>query len=146
MPPYLLEALASSDDPHLAAHAQATLDVDAERRASRRTAGLRPGGSPTPRRRLARGTADGPQRAIHDAKHGTTLPGTLVRSEGEPDTGDQGVTEAYDGLGATWQLWQEAYGRNSLDGKGLPLVATRALRHQLRQRLLGRHPDGLRRR
>ena len=47
-----------------------------------------------------------------------------MRSEGDPDTGDQGVTEAYDGLGATWQLWQEAYGRNSLDGKGLPLVAT----------------------
>ena len=124
VPPYLLEALAASDDPHLAAHAQATLDVDAERRSSRRTAGLRPGGSPTPRRRLARGTADGPQRAIHDAKHATTLPGILVRSEGEPETGDQGVTEAYDGLGATWQLWQEAYGRNSLDGKGLPLVAS----------------------
>ena len=125
VPPYLLEALASSDDPHLAAHAQATLDVDAERRASRRTAGLRPERPAAPRAAgWRRGTADGPLRAIHDAKHGTTLPGTLVRSEGEPDTGDQGVTEAYDGLGATWQLWQEAYGRNSLDGKGLPLVAT----------------------
>ena len=63
-------------------------------------------------------------RAIHDAEHGTTLPGTLVRSEGDPDTGDQAVTEAYDGLGDTWQLWQQAYGRNSLDGKGLPLVAS----------------------
>ncbi len=127
MPPYLLEALASSDDPHVAAHAQATLDVDAELRQSRRTSGLRADRTArpqTPRQRLAPGTTAGPVRAIHDAKHGTTLPGTLVRSEGEPATGDQGVTEAYDGLGATWQLWQEAYGRNSLDGKGLPLVAT----------------------
>ena len=92
------------------------------------------------------GTADGPVRAIHDAEHGTTLPGTLVRSEGDPDTGDREVTEAYDGLGGTWQLWQEAYGRNSLDGKGLPLVATVHFGTRLRQRLLGRHPDGLRRR
>jgi hypothetical protein len=127
VPPYLLEALASSDDPHVAAHAQATLDVDAELRQSRRTSGLRADRAArprTPRKRLAPGTTAGPVRAIHDAKHGTTLPGALVRSEGEPATGDQGVTEAYDGLGATWQLWQEAYGRNSLDGKGLPLVAT----------------------
>ncbi|HYN66339.1 MAG TPA: protealysin inhibitor emfourin [Ornithinibacter sp.] len=124
IPPYLLEALASSDDPHLAAHAQATLDVDAERRQSRRTAGLRPSGPMTARPRPARGTAEGPQRAVHDAKQGTSLPGTLVRAEGDPDTGDREVTEAYDGLGATWRLWQESYGRNSLDGKGLPLVAT----------------------
>ena len=31
VPPYLLEALASSDDPQLAAQAQATLDVDSGR-------------------------------------------------------------------------------------------------------------------
>jgi hypothetical protein len=35
VPPYILEALASSDDPHVAAHAQATLDVDAELREAR---------------------------------------------------------------------------------------------------------------
>ena len=125
VPPYLLEALASSDDPHVAAHAQATLDVDAELRQSRRTSGLRADRASTPRRRrLAPGTTAGPVRAIHDVEHGTTLPGTLVRSEGDPATGDRAVTEAYDGLGSTWQLWQEAYGRNSLDGKGLPLVAS----------------------
>ena len=127
VPPYLLEALASSDDPHLAAHAQATLDVDAGLRESR-GAELRPGPA-RPRRqrrfpRPARGTADGPRRSIHDAKRGTELPGTRVRGEGDPATGDQAVTEAYDGLGSTWALWQEAYGRNSLDGRGLPLVAT----------------------
>jgi Thermolysin metallopeptidase, alpha-helical domain/Thermolysin metallopeptidase, catalytic domain len=127
VPPYLLEALASSDDPRAAEHAQATLDVDAELRQSRRTSGLRAdrtSRSRAPRKRLAPGTTAGPVRAIHDAEHGTTLPGTLVRSEGDPDTGDQAVSEAYDGLGGTWQLWQETYGRNSLDGKGLPLVAS----------------------
>jgi hypothetical protein len=125
VPPYLLEALASSDDPHVAGHAQATLEVDAELRQSRRLGTVRAGRTATASRpRLAPGTSAGPVRAVHDAKHGTTLPGTLVRSEGDPDTGDRTVTEAYDGLGATWQLWQQAYGRNSLDGKGLPLVAT----------------------
>ena len=124
VPPYLLEALASSDDPRAAEHAQATLAVDAELRQDRRTGSLRPTTGRAPRQRLAPGTTAGPQRAVHDAKHGTTLPGTLVRSEGDPPTGDRAVTEAYDGLGDTWQLWQQAYGRNSLDGKGLPLVAS----------------------
>ncbi len=124
VPPYMLENLAASDDPLLAAQAQATLDVEAELLPGRRTAGLRPDRPRTARPRLAPGTSAGPVRAVYDAKHGTTLPGTLVRSEGQPPTGDTGVTEAYDGLGATWQLWEQAYGRNSLDGKGLPLVAS----------------------
>ena len=34
------------------------------------------------------------------------------------------MSQAYDGLGDTWRLWSEAYGRNSLDTSGLPLVAT----------------------
>lgn len=127
IPPYVLEALASSDDPALAAWARATLAADADLRRSRRTAELRrapgrPGEAAAPRPR--RGTAHGPQRAVHDAEGGTALPGTLVRGEGAPATDDREVTEAYDGLGATWQLWQEVYGRNSLDGRGLPLVAT----------------------
>ena len=146
VPPYLLEALASSDDPRAAEHAQATLAVDAELRQDRRTGSLRPTTGRAPRQRLAPGTTAGPQRAVHDAKHGTTLPGTLVRSEGDPPTGDRAVTEAYDGLGDTWHCWQQAYGRNSLDGKGLPLVASVHYGTQLRQRVLGRHPDGLRRR
>src|SRR5205085_12397627 len=53
----------------------------------------------------------------HPARH----PGAVG---GRPGHRSQAVTEAYDGLGGTWQLWQEAYGRNSLDGKGLPLVAS----------------------
>ncbi|MGL4177551.1 MAG: protealysin inhibitor emfourin, partial [Dermatophilaceae bacterium] len=68
--------------------------------------------------------AAGLQRTVHDGGGGTDLPGTKVRGEGDPATDDQEVTEAYDGLGATWTLWQEAYGRNSLDGNGLPLLAT----------------------
>ncbi|MGL5865606.1 MAG: protealysin inhibitor emfourin [Dermatophilaceae bacterium] len=130
VPPYLLEALASSGDGDLATRARATLDIDAGFRGGRSGAGIwggpigldaRPSDpgttSPTP-------SAVGVQRTVHDGGGSTDLPGTTVRSEGDPDTGDREVTEAYDGLGATWALWQEAFGRNSLDGNGLPLLAT----------------------
>ncbi|MBT9257997.1 M4 family metallopeptidase [Phycicoccus sp. MAQZ13P-2] len=122
VPPYLLAALAASGDDHVAQRADATLRSDAELRRGRVTAEARPGGTTLPGG--AAGTDAGPQRTVHDAQQGTTLPGVKVRGEGDPATADTAVTEAYDGLGATWQLWQEAYGRNSLDGKGLPLVAT----------------------
>ncbi|MGC5584042.1 M4 family metallopeptidase [Ornithinimicrobium sp. W1665] len=65
-----------------------------------------------------------PRRAVHDAGHGTSLPGELVRAEGQQPSGDASVDEAYDGLGATWRLLAEVYDRDSLDGRGLPLVAT----------------------
>ena len=47
-----------------------------------------------------------------------------MRAEGADPTDDEAVNEAYDGLGATWELWSAAYSRDSLDGKGMPLLAT----------------------
>ena len=51
-------------------------------------------------------------------------PASVVRKEGEPATGDPAADEAYDGLGHTHRLYAEAFGRNSIDGQGLPLDAT----------------------
>ena len=128
VPPYLLEALATSGDPELERRARATMAVDAELRAGRVAGGLLAPRSPraaAPRRpRLKRGTDTGPVRQIHDAGHGIDLPGTKVRGEGDPATSDGTVNEAYDGLGATSALWEQGYGRNSLDGRGLPLLAS----------------------
>jgi Zn-dependent metalloprotease len=64
------------------------------------------------------------RRTIYTAKHTETLPGTVVRGEGDALSGDAAVDEAYDGLGATWDLYWEAYARNSIDDEGLPLDAT----------------------
>src|SRR5688572_30198910 len=47
----------------------------------------------------------GKDRVIYDAKNGSSLPGTVVRKEGEGATGDVAVNEAYDGSGITYDLF-----------------------------------------
>jgi Zn-dependent metalloprotease len=64
------------------------------------------------------------ERRIYDAQHTQRLPGRLVRSEGDPPAGDAAVNEAYDGLGATFDLYLEEYGRCSIDDQGMPLIGT----------------------
>ncbi|MFW5470320.1 protealysin inhibitor emfourin [Knoellia sp. CPCC 206435] len=123
VPPYLLEALATSGEPRLERRARETLRLDQLRYEQRaRERALRP--EPRVSRRATRATSVAPNRVVHDAGGGTSLPGTVVRSEGEPATDDTTVNEAYDGLGATWDLWHAAYDRNSLDNRGLGLLAT----------------------
>jgi Zn-dependent metalloprotease len=73
------------------------------------------------RRRAAIGEE---QRNVFSAKNKQKLPGELVRSEGQPATGDPAVDEAYDGLGDTYDLYLKEYGRNSIDDNGLVLNAT----------------------
>jgi Zn-dependent metalloprotease len=63
-------------------------------------------------------------RSVHTANNGDRLPGQLVRAEREDPTGDKAVDEAYDGLGKTYELYCQEYDRDSIDGLGLPLVAT----------------------
>ncbi|MBM7504411.1 M4 family metallopeptidase [Agromyces aurantiacus] len=65
-----------------------------------------------------------PDRRISDAEHLETLPGRLVRREGEPETGDASVDEAYHGLGEVFALFHRVYGRDAIDGGGAPLEAT----------------------
>lgn len=63
-------------------------------------------------------------RTIYDAKNGSTLPGTLVRSEGDLTSSDPSVNEAYDGSGVTYDLYFDIFGRNSIDNNGLKLDST----------------------
>jgi len=64
------------------------------------------------------------QRTVYDAKQGSRLPGTPVRSEGDPPSPDAAVNEAYDGAGATYGFYRDVYDRNSIDDRGMPLVST----------------------
>jgi Zn-dependent metalloprotease len=63
-------------------------------------------------------------RTIFNGHSESDLPGEVVRSEGQAATGDAAVDEAYDGLGGTYNYYQEAFQRNSIDGRGMPMLAT----------------------
>lgn len=63
-------------------------------------------------------------RTIYDARTGSTLPGTVVRTEGSGPVADVAVNEAYDGSGVTHDLYSEIFGRNSIDDNGLRLDST----------------------
>ena len=63
-------------------------------------------------------------RTVYDAGEGTVLPGRLVRAEGDSATSDPAVNEAYDGAGAAYDLFQQEYGRNSIDDQGMRLDST----------------------
>lgn len=68
--------------------------------------------------------AGGKERIIYDAQNGTSLPGRVVRNEGDPPSSDVAVNEAYDGSGATYDLYKNVYGRNSIDDNGMRLDST----------------------
>jgi Zn-dependent metalloprotease len=62
-------------------------------------------------------------RTIHDAGGRESFDGLIVRKEGDSPTSDLAVDEAYDGLGATYDLYWQVYERNSIDDQGLALGA-----------------------
>ncbi len=64
------------------------------------------------------------RRTIYDARQGETLPGRLVRGEGGRKSRDVAVNEAYDGAGATYDLYHDVFERNSIDDRGLRMDAT----------------------
>ncbi|MEE1739159.1 M4 family metallopeptidase [Streptomyces sp. BE147] len=121
VPPHLLDKLSQSDDPLLADPARRTLEADGSRRTRRRMAALAaaPVAPPT-----AGAVPTKPDRTVYDCRHGTNLPGHRVRAEGGEPTQDASVNRAYAGLGATFELLLTAYGRSSIDGKGLPLIGS----------------------
>ena len=100
IPPYLLERI----QPHLT-------DVDRALR-ERREAG------PHPVREAAAGA---PAWVVHTCHNGSALPGDVVRSAGQPESGDAAVDEAAAGISATLDLYREVYDRASFDGKGAPV-------------------------
>jgi Zn-dependent metalloprotease len=125
IPPYVLQQIALNGSAKQRRSALTTFLLDdsvrSARAASQGTVGASLFSARTPGRRRA---VAAPQRTVCDAHNTQSLPGEEVRLEGDDATGDPAVDEAYDGLGATYDLFSEVYARDSIDGAGLPLLAT----------------------
>jgi Zn-dependent metalloprotease len=63
-------------------------------------------------------------RAVYSANNGTSLPGTLRRSEGGAATGDAHVDINYDKLGGTYDCYFQNFGRDSYNSAGIQLKST----------------------
>jgi Zn-dependent metalloprotease len=110
----MLRHLAERGDARMRALALRTLVQSARLRGRREILGTLPVATPAGEER----------RTIYDARHTSSLPGMLVRGEGDPPASDPTVNEAYDGLGATYQFYHDIFDRNSIDNKGMRLDAT----------------------
>jgi Zn-dependent metalloprotease len=117
VPPHIAKALAESKDRRLREIALRLLSTTAHLRGRREILGR-------VRTALPGGGASGKYRTVYDDEHNTDLPGKLIRDEGGSPSGDAAVNEAYDGLGATYDLYHDIFNRNSIDDKGLRLIAS----------------------
>jgi Zn-dependent metalloprotease len=112
----MLERIArDADDPALRARARRTLALTSAQFAERK---LIAAAAPDPAADFV------PDRTIADAGNREELPGRTVRAEGGPATGDEAADRAYDWLGATFDFFEAAYRRDSIDGAGLRMVST----------------------
>jgi len=123
VPPFVLEKLAQARDPRVRERALANLQLGAQLRATRAII------STLPSRVLRFGIAAAPGRLHREVYNQGNrnppdrfLPGKLVRAERGRASGDPAVDEAYNYGGATWRLYYDVYGRNSLDDQGMTLV------------------------
>lgn len=119
LPPFILSAIARNGSPQERDSALRTLSLDSTLRSARAADFCL-----TPHLRQLGATTGQKRRTIYDARGTQQLPGQPVRQEGDGPSKDVAVNEAYEGLGATYDFFSSVYGRNSIDDKGLALLAT----------------------
>jgi Zn-dependent metalloprotease len=68
--------------------------------------------------------SDVKKRTVYSAQQGNSLPGLLVRQEGDSPVQDPAANEAYDYSGTTYDLFKNEYNRNSIDNNGMKLDST----------------------
>ncbi len=112
VPPQILNKLLQHKDPQVRQAAHQTIIETARLRGQREVLG---------QMFVPALAGDGLHRTIFDAQHKSKPSGKLVRDEGRPAVKDRSVNEAYNGLGATYKLYKEVFGRDSIDDKGMHL-------------------------
>lgn len=63
-------------------------------------------------------------RATYTAKNRSTLPGTLLRSEGQGPIADAVANQAHDNAGYVWNYYSSQHARDSFDGAGAQIRST----------------------
>jgi Zn-dependent metalloprotease len=124
IPPYMLDKMVENGSPQLRSQALRTIKQSEHIRTQRSLLQTQPRAE---REALTNGIQSHSfERVlqIFSANQGETLPGTLVRKEGDQPTGDEAVDEAFDGGAATWSLYAEEYERNSIDDNGMVMNQT----------------------
>src|SRR5262249_32790833 len=67
---------------------------------------------------------DALSRGIYTTNGSSALPGTLVRTEGGPATGDTDADLAYEFAGDTYNYYAQQHGRNGFDNQGSTIRST----------------------
>jgi hypothetical protein len=110
VPPYLLQRVARrAGTRHASASGRETLQVDDRLRARREA---------RPPEMAAPSLPGASSRVVHSANNTETLPGAVVRGNGDPPVGDLAVDEAFDSSGQVLDLFQSQFDRRSIDGSG----------------------------
>jgi Zn-dependent metalloprotease len=124
VPPYMLSRVADNGTEKQRAWALRTLSADTTIRHAR-SVNAKALGKKGAREGHDALAAAGPgvrTRSIMDAKRGWDVTGLRrVRDEDDGPTGDPAVDEAFDGLGDTWDFWQNAFSRDSIDNENMPM-------------------------
>lgn len=67
-------------------------------------------------------------RELHDLAHGTSLPGTTVRTEGQAplssSANNDPINNNYDRLGTVWDCYKNLFNRDSFDNAGAKLISS----------------------
>ena len=100
LPPHMLKEIANNGTTSQREYALQTMKISAQMRGQRMM--LADFSQAT--FRVASGGKD---RIVYDAKNGSGLPGSAVRRENDPPTSDVSVNEAFDGSGATYDLFND---------------------------------------
>src|ERR1051326_1503956 len=101
-PPHVLSKLLKHKDPQVRESAHNTLLETARLRGQREVLAAMYVAAPE----------GGEHRTIYDAKRQFATSGKLVRDEGQRAAKDRAVNEVNDGFGATYSLYQDAFGRD----------------------------------
>jgi Zn-dependent metalloprotease len=117
IPPHILRRIAAAADADTSSTARETLQ-EMQRIAQRRDQFL------ISQEPYAQGPVVAKQRNVYDAQHHRTLPGKRVRSESDSRSTDVEVNEAFDGSGVTIDFYKNIFGRDSIDGSGMPVNST----------------------